>query len=101
MTEELRQDIERCLAIYERVIGTYASRTRNMISDHGEIEAISRLMLSGEAQFGFKKLRKSGHENELFESIVLRHQNEFRPEVVEQAQWRLDNADSLPDATRA
>ena len=100
MTEELRLEIVRCLAIYEDIIKADASRTRNMFSDYGEIEAISRLMNNGDAQVGFQKLRDSGNLNETFESVVVRFQSEFRPEVVAVARWRLDNANNLPKVER-
>lgn len=93
--EDFVHDVEAVIAVYERLIGGYAGRTRQMIADYGYEGALSRLVNSSEAQKGFKILRDSGRLEESFEAVVLRHPDEFRPEVVEGAQWRLDNADKL------
>jgi hypothetical protein len=47
---EFEEEVERVVIIYEREIGHYASRTRKMIDRLGEIEALSRLMISGDLQ---------------------------------------------------
>ena len=40
------EEVEKAMVLYEKAIGHVASRTRNMIAEHGEIEALSRLMIS-------------------------------------------------------
>jgi hypothetical protein len=71
-----------------------------MIDAYGEIEALSRLMSGGDLQQGFKALRDNGQLDQSFEQIVVQFPHYFRPEVVEVAQFRLDNPYDLPDPLR-
>ena len=92
MTEQaFRDEVYRAIAIYEQHIEQYAGRTRQMINKHGEIEALSQLMVSADLQIGFKTLRDAGELDKTFESVVVRFRHLFRPDVVEAANWRLDN----------
>lgn len=88
---EFNEEVERVVIIYEREIGHFASRTRQMIDRLGEIEALSRLMISGDLQQGFKVLRDRGLIRKTFEALVVRFKDLFKPEVVQAAQWRLDH----------
>ena len=88
-------DVEVTIKLYEEVIGQFASRTRQMIEIHGKIEAISRLMVSSELQKGFKILRDKGLLDKTFESIVIKHKKLFKPDVLQAATWRLQNAYQL------
>jgi len=45
-----RAAVAHAIAVYERAIGHVATRTRNMIETHGEVEALSRLMVSPDLQ---------------------------------------------------
>ena len=54
-------------------------------------EALSRLMKTSEFQKGFKVLRDQNMLNHTFESLVLRYKEKFRNDVIEAAQWRIDN----------
>ena len=95
MTTTLHDEIERAIQLYEQIIRHSATRTRQMIDRHGEIEALSRLMISPDLQQGFKALRDRGQLDLSFEAIVVRHTDEFRDDVVQAAQWRLDNPHDL------
>ena len=87
----LLQDVEDVIAEYEGVIGTSASRTRQMIERYGVVEALSRLMVSADLQSGFKKLRDQKKLKKTFEAVVVRHAGQFRADVVAAGKWRLEN----------
>jgi len=96
MTEStFEQDVKETIETYEQATGHFASRTREMIERHGVVEALSRLMLSPDLQQGFKVLRDSGQLLATFEALVTRNASRFRDEVVEAAQWRLENPNNL------
>ena len=65
-------EVERVICIYEREIGHSASRTRQMIDRLEEVEALSRLMISGDLQQGFKVLRDRRLLDKTFEALVVR-----------------------------
>jgi len=95
-TKELVEEIDAAISIYERAIGHYAQRTRDMIKINGRIEALSKLATSnGKLQHGFRVLRDNGQLEQTFEAIIVRYPDEFRADVVGAAQWRLDNANNL------
>ena len=89
--EALLQDIEDVIVVYEQEIWIPASRTRQMIERYGPIDALSRLAISAELQSGFKVLRDCNRLDMAFESLIVRHAQLFRGDVVEAAKWRLDN----------
>ena len=60
-----------------------------MIANYGEVEALSRLMVSADLQQGFKVLRDLNQLDKTFEALVVRFQHLFKPDVVQAAQWRL------------
>ena len=88
-------DLEASLKIYESQICTFASRTRDMITRYGEVEALSRLVISSDLQQGFKILRDNRKLDATFEAVITRHANMFKSEIVEAAKWRLENASNL------
>jgi hypothetical protein len=91
----LRAAVAHAVGLYERASRHAAGRTRNMIETHGEVEALSRLVVSADLQQGFKVLRDSGQLDQTFEAVVVRFRHFFQDEVVQAAQWRLDNPHSL------
>ncbi len=91
----LAAEVKRVIEIYEFAIGRSAARTWQMIEMHGEVEALSRLVVSADLQKGFKVLRDSSQLENTFEAVVVRFQNQFKNDAVEAAQWRLDNANIL------
>jgi len=88
---EFTTAVKQAIALYEKVIGHEASYTWPMIERYGEIEALSRLVVSPDLQKGFKVLRDKGQLDITFESVVVRFQHLFKPDVVQAAQWRLDH----------
>lgn len=87
--------VEHAVDVYEQAIRQDAHRTRNMIENYGEVEALSRLIVSADLQQGFKVLRDSGQLDLTFEAVVVRFPGFFQDEVVQAAQWRLDNPHRL------
>lgn len=95
MEESFGQELDRTIEIYESLIGHVAGRTRAMIARYGAVEALSRLMVSGDLQQGFKVLRDQNMLEESFESLVIKFGIQFKPAIVIAAQWRLDNPHDL------
>jgi hypothetical protein len=83
--------VDRAVRLYEQAIRRPATRTRQMIEDHGEVEALSRLMINPNLQQGFKVLRDQHQLDKTFEAVVVRFQHLFDDTAVESAQWRLDH----------
>ena len=94
-TPELIAAVDRAIEIYEKMIGEYASRTRPMLDRYGHVQALSRIVQSPDLQSGFKALRDSGQLAITFEAVVVEFADDFEPQIVSAAQWRLDNADNL------
>lgn len=93
----LREEVDKTLQLYERLTGRPASRTWPMFDDNDYVGTLSRLVMCNELQKGFKVLRDSKRLGATFEAIIGRHKDIFTPEVVQAAQWRLDNPyDLLP-----
>ena len=55
--DDLIQDVERTLLVYEHLIAGTAGNTRPMLERHGYVEALRLLVESSELQSGFKALR--------------------------------------------
>lgn len=71
---------------------------------HRTVPAISRLVVSGEIQSGFKRLRELGLLDWSIEAAVMKFPEEFNREVLEAAEWRLRQAkgeNSPPEAGAA
>ena len=95
MDPMLTKEIREVLEVYERAIGHSATRTWPMLEKYGEIEALSRLVVSADLQPGFKALRDKDLLDKTFEAVVVRFQHLFKPEVVQAAEWRLAHANDL------
>lgn len=93
--EELERLVAKTIALYEKETRHAATATREMIQNLGVVETLSRLVISGTLQQGFKVLRDRGLLNQTFEHIVVHNQPFFKPDVINAAQWRLDNAFNL------
>ena len=91
----VHDEIEHAIQQYEQIIHHAATRTREMIARLGEVEALSRLMISADLQQGFKALRDRKQLDLTFEAIVVRHPEIFRDEAVQAARWRLDHPNDL------
>ena len=88
---DLEQHVADTVIRYERETGHAAIRTREMIQNVGVVEALSKLMVSADLQQGFRVLRDKHLLNHTFEHIVVHNPSFFKPDIVECAQWRLDN----------
>ena len=74
-----------------------ASRTWQMIKQHGIIHAVERAVnRTGETQ-GYKALAEMGMLDYAFENVVLRHPELFRAETVKRAKTRVKNWDAEKD----
>ena len=69
-----------------------------MRNRHDTVPAISRLVVSGEIQSGFKRLRQLGLLDWSIEAAVKKFPDEFNSEVREAAEWRLRQARGDEDA---
>jgi len=95
MIDNFDKDVENAIKLYEEAIGQFASRTWQMIENLGKIEALSRLVVSPELQKGFKVLRDKNLLDKSFEAIVVKYKDKFKANVVQAAQWRLENPNNL------
>ena len=94
-TPQFIDEVNETIEIYEEAIGGFAARTRQMIDYYGAVEALARLVQSPDLQTGFRVLRDRNQLDQTFEAIITRHADLFQKEIVEAAQWRLDNANNL------
>ena len=83
--------VQEAITTYEKAIGHFASRTHQMIEMYGEVEALSKLMKTDEAQIGFKVLHETNNLDKAFERVILNFRQYFKKDVIETAQFRLDN----------
>lgn len=67
----------------------YPTVFMGMRSQYGTIEAISRLVVSGDVQSGFTKLKKLGLLDYTIEAAVLKFPQEFTKQAQECAEFRL------------
>jgi len=98
-------DVERdCLAAiyaYEDILSaknnrkTRATRTWQMISKHGLIEAFERVVNRPGNTIGYDSLLKQGLEHFAYENVVLRHVNSFSETAVNRAKQRQAEATAL------
>ena len=86
-----KQEVDQVIKFYEKELGRAATRTRRMIDESVEIDALSRLMVSADLQQGFKVLRDRDQLDKTFEAVVIRFKHLFKPDAVQAAQWRLAN----------
>ena len=92
---ELISAVDHAIQTYEDIIGEYASRTRQMLDRYSYVAALARIVQSPDLQSGFRALRDRGQLDLTFEAVVVQFSEEFARQVVDAAQWRLDNADNL------
>lgn len=89
--QDLKQEVENAILTYEAANAHSAQITRQMIHMYGEIETLSKLMVSAELQQGFRVLRDTDQLNKSFEAIVIRHKSLFDNNVVASAIFRFDH----------
>lgn len=95
LLQKLIKEVNRTIGIYQDISGEIASRTRKMIEERGVEKALPDLVTSAELQPGFKTLRDAGRLDDTFEAIIVKFPKLFPAQVVEAAQWRLDNSENL------
>lgn len=95
LLQKMTEEVERTIGIYQDISGEIASRTRKMIEERDVEKALSDLVTSAELQLGFKTLRDAGQLDDTFEAIIVKFPELFPDQVVEAAQWRLDNSENL------
>ena len=90
---EYCQELENAITLYEKTIGHFASRTRNLIQNLGNIGALEKLMESHDLQRGFKILRDNDLLDKTFEATMIKFQNEisFKENAIKVAKFRYDN----------
>ncbi len=71
----------------------YPTTFMNMRQRHGTVEAISRLVVNGDEQSGFKKLNRLGLLDQTIEAAVMRFPDEFTKKARECAEFRLRMAE--------
>ncbi|MCY3624915.1 MAG: hypothetical protein OXH71_05125 [Candidatus Dadabacteria bacterium] len=96
--KQFLREVDETIEVYEKCIGSFAVRTRQMIEREGYIKALSKLVCSSELQKGFKILRDCGKLEYSFEALTVKYSHFFSKGVVEAAKWRLDNRDILLDS---
>jgi len=67
-----------------------ASRTWQMISRHGVIPAVERVVTKREVSVGFTALADMGLMDFAFEAVILRHPDSFTPEAVAISKSRME-----------
>lgn len=82
---KLLQEVDNTIAIYERTNGALAARTRKMIAANGVVDALSKLVITTDAQRGFKVLRDSNQLDRTFEAVIVRFPEFFAKAAVESA----------------
>lgn len=95
LLQKLTKEVDRTIGIYQDINGEIASRTRKMIEERGVKKTLSDLATSAELHLGFKTLRDAGRLDDTFEAIIVRFSELFPDQVLEAAQWRLDNSENL------
>jgi len=85
---------------YEQVLSkrhgkpTRAGRTWPMISKHGIIGGVERVVNRPVESTGYTSLAEMGLEDFAFEAVILRHPNEFSDEAVEISRQRMAEWDN-------
>ena len=92
--EDFLNDVEATLDEVEQIIGHRAILLRTVIEVHGSVGALIPLVQNEESAEYFETLRAQGRLDFTFESLVLRHPDEFRSRVVGVAKWRLERSGS-------
>ena len=98
--KQFLREIDETVEFYEKCIGSFAARTRQMIECEGCITALSKLVVSPEIQEGFKVLCDCGKLDRSFEALVVKYSHLFSEGVVEAAKWRMDNYGKLLDTSK-
>jgi hypothetical protein len=88
---EINRMVEEAISIYEKLNNHYATRTRPLFENRNTLEVLSKLMISGDLQQGFKILCQNKKQEKSFENIVITFSKYFDTEIINAAKWRLDH----------
>ena len=94
-TGSFEKEVEAAVKAYEKACGHLTPRTWDKLNNLGYVKALSQYVVSGEIQIGFKKLCETGQKDKTFEAIILRYRDKFDNQIIECAQFRLNNAGKL------
>ena len=92
--QDFLNDVEATLDQVDQIIGHRATLSRTMIEVHGSVGALIRLVQNEESTEYFETLRAQGRLDLTFESLVLRHPDEFPSRVVGIAKWHQERSGS-------
>lgn len=89
MLENLKNDVNETIGLYESFITGSAIATRNMIERIGEVATLEKLVQTAEGQLGFKKLYEHKQLDKSFEALVLKYKELFSKNAYDFANYRL------------
>ncbi|GHV63073.1 hypothetical protein AGMMS49587_11900 [Spirochaetia bacterium] len=95
MIDDLVKDVLETGEVYKKLIGGFAPATQKILDNSDKIKALSNLVKTADVQKGFKALRDAGKLKNTFEALIIKHNNLFRKDIVDAAQWRIDNANNI------
>jgi hypothetical protein len=75
----------------------YPTTFEGMRDRLGTKEAIRRLVINGDIQNGFKRMKQEGLLDWSLEAAVLKFPKEFDKAAYEAAEWRLEQARKVPE----
>lgn len=87
--EKLESFIDNSIKV-SREHGYHPTTFIGMRQRHGTIGAINKLVVSGDIQSGFTRMRSLGLIDWTIEAAVMSHSGLFSNKVVEAAKWRLE-----------
>ena len=99
--EVIKEQVEKAIRLVQDETRKPARNSWTMLANRGAVGMLVHLMMNPSesiVQSGFKALYRAGLLHECFESIVIRHKDIFdsiEPQVVVNAQWRLERAEEL------
>lgn len=98
---KVENELLKAIYAYEEILTkkngrrTRASRTWQMVNRHGIIGAAERAVNRDIEPMGFRLLVDMGFEELTFESVIVRYPESFKPQIVKQAESKLEELKSL------
>jgi hypothetical protein len=86
------RDVIETIEAYKKAVGGFAPATEKILNNTDKITALSNLMKTADVQKGFKVLRNNKQLDKTFERLVIKYKSKFKNDIVDAAQWRIDNA---------
>ena len=88
----LEKDVKVNALLYKKAVNGPTPIVDRILENPDKIGTLSNLMKSGEVQKGFKVLRDAKQLDKTFEALIVKFKPLFSKDVIEAAQFRLDNA---------